>query len=171
MLETIHSTTVIGLTRDGRTVIGSDGQVTVGAAVMNSADVVLAGNTFEGSRSAATGVGLIFKDADRLTIRENRIVGNRVGLEFDNAPATPDGWVRLHGNLIAFNDVGFSLMSTAAITATENALVENLRAVQSRGLVRADANRWTVAGRITVPVPAGSLPTMPTGRQWRKLKP
>src|SRR3990172_5743682 len=34
MLETIHSTTVIGLTRDGRTVIGSDGQVTVGAAVM-----------------------------------------------------------------------------------------------------------------------------------------
>ncbi len=29
-----HSTTVIGLTRDGRTVIGGDGQVTVGAAVM-----------------------------------------------------------------------------------------------------------------------------------------
>lgn len=29
-----HSTTVIGLTRNGRTVIGGDGQVTVGAAVM-----------------------------------------------------------------------------------------------------------------------------------------
>jgi nitrous oxidase accessory protein len=119
----------------------------VGAAVMNSADVVLVGNTFEGSRSAATGVGLIFKDADRLTIRENRIVGNHVGLEFDNAPATPDGWVRLHGNLIAFNGVGFSLMSTAAITVTENTIVENLRPVEPRGAVRADANHWAVGGR------------------------
>ncbi len=34
MLESIHSTTVIGLTHGGRTVIGSDGQVTVGAAIM-----------------------------------------------------------------------------------------------------------------------------------------
>ncbi len=34
MQEIIHSTTVIGLTHGGRTVIGSDGQVTVGAAVM-----------------------------------------------------------------------------------------------------------------------------------------
>jgi len=34
MLETIHSTTVVGLTHGGRTVIGGDGQVTVGAAVM-----------------------------------------------------------------------------------------------------------------------------------------
>ena len=34
MHEIIHSTTVIGLTHRGRTVIGSDGQVTVGAAVM-----------------------------------------------------------------------------------------------------------------------------------------
>jgi ATP-dependent HslUV protease subunit HslV len=34
MQETIRSTTVIGLTHRGRTVIGSDGQVTVGAAVM-----------------------------------------------------------------------------------------------------------------------------------------
>jgi ATP-dependent HslUV protease subunit HslV len=34
MQEIIRSTTVIGLTHRGRTVIGSDGQVTVGAAVM-----------------------------------------------------------------------------------------------------------------------------------------
>ena len=34
MPEIIHATTVIGLTHRGRTVIGSDGQVTVGAAVM-----------------------------------------------------------------------------------------------------------------------------------------
>jgi ATP-dependent HslUV protease subunit HslV len=34
MPEIIHSTTVIGLTHNGRTVIASDGQVTVGAAVM-----------------------------------------------------------------------------------------------------------------------------------------
>ncbi len=34
MPDIIHSTTVIGLTHRGQTVIGSDGQVTVGAAVM-----------------------------------------------------------------------------------------------------------------------------------------
>jgi ATP-dependent HslUV protease subunit HslV len=34
MSEIIHATTVIGLTRDGKTVIGADGQVTVGQTVM-----------------------------------------------------------------------------------------------------------------------------------------
>ena len=119
----------------------------VGGAVMNSSDVTLTGNTFEGSRSAETGVGLIFKDVDRVLISQNRIVRNRIALEFDNAPSTPDGWVRVERNVIAFNETGFSLMSTAAITVTENTLVENLRQVQSRGAVRADANRWWVDGR------------------------
>ncbi len=119
----------------------------VGGAVMNSADVTLVGNTFEGSRSAEIGVGLIFKDVDRVLIRENRVVRNRIALEFDNAPSTPDGWVKVERNLIAFNETGFSLMSTAAITVTENTIVENLRQVQSRGAVRADANHWWVDGR------------------------
>jgi nitrous oxidase accessory protein len=119
----------------------------VGGAVMNSSDVTLVQNAFEGSRSSEVGVGLIFKDVDRVLVRENRIVGNRVGFELDNAPATADGWVRLERNLIAHNGVAFSLMSTAAITATENAIIENLRPVEARGAVRADANRWTVGGR------------------------
>jgi len=34
MSEIMHATTVIGLTRNGRTVIGADGQVTVGQTVM-----------------------------------------------------------------------------------------------------------------------------------------
>jgi nitrous oxidase accessory protein len=39
------------------------------------------------------------------------------------------------------------MMSTAAITATENAIIENLRPVEARGLVRAGANRWNDRGR------------------------
>jgi nitrous oxide reductase family maturation protein NosD len=119
----------------------------IGGAVMNSADVTLIGNAFEGSRSSEVGVGLIFKDVDRVMVRENRIVGNRVGFELDNAPSTADGWVRFERNLIAHNGVGFSMMSTTAITATENAIVENLRPVEARGAVRAAANRWTDRGR------------------------
>jgi nitrous oxidase accessory protein len=119
----------------------------VGGAVMNSTDVTLVRNAFEGSRSSEIGVGLIFKDVDRVLIRENRVVGNRVGFEFENAPIAPDGWVRLERNLIAHNGVGFSLMSTAAITVTENAIVENLRPVEARSAVRGDANRWTDKGR------------------------
>jgi nitrous oxidase accessory protein len=119
----------------------------VGAAVMYSTAVTLDGNTFEGSRLAAAGAGLIFKDVDRLLVRGNRVVRNRIGLEFDNTPATIGGWARVEHNLVAFNAVGFNLMSTAAILATENTVVENLRAVQARGAVRADANRWASAGR------------------------
>ncbi len=56
----IHSTTVIGLTRNGETVLGADGQVTVGNAVMKHSarkvrkiynDTVLAG--FAGSAADA----------------------------------------------------------------------------------------------------------------------
>jgi nitrous oxidase accessory protein len=119
----------------------------VGAAVMYSTDVTLDRNVFEGSRSVAAGAGLIFKDADRLLVRGNRVVRNRYGMEFDNTPATIGSWVRVERNLVAFNEVGFSLMSTAAIDATENIIIENLRAVQARGAVRASANRWAAGGR------------------------
>jgi ATP-dependent HslUV protease subunit HslV len=67
----IHSTTVIGLTRNGQTVIGADGQVTVGAAVMKQRarkvrklhdDTVLAG--FAGA--AADAFTLFERFEDRL---------------------------------------------------------------------------------------------------------
>ncbi len=119
----------------------------VGAAVMYSTDVRLVGNTFQGSRSAAVGVGLILKDVDRVLVRGNRIAGNATGVEVENAPPTAEGWVRLEGNVVAFNGVGLSLMSTAAITATGNAFVENLRPVEPRGAVRAGANTWAESGR------------------------
>jgi nitrous oxidase accessory protein len=119
----------------------------VGAAVMYSADVTLDGNVFAGSRSSAAGTGLIFKDADRLLVRSNRVVRNRIGMEFDNTPATVGGWVRVERNLIAFNEVGFSLMSTAAITVTENVIVENLQPVRLRGAATAGGSRWAADGR------------------------
>ncbi|MDR7422295.1 MAG: nitrous oxide reductase family maturation protein NosD [Armatimonadota bacterium] len=119
----------------------------VGAAVMYSSDVTLDHNVFEGSRSVAAGAGLIFKDADRLLVRGNRIARNRVGLEFDNTPAERGGWAQVEENLVAFNEVGFSLMSTAAIAATGNTVVENLRPVEVRGVLRTETSRWQVAGR------------------------
>jgi ATP-dependent HslUV protease subunit HslV len=71
MIEVIHSTTVIGLTHNGKTVIGSDGQVTVGATVMKQNarkvrrlynDTVLAG--FAGA--AADAFTLFERFEDRL---------------------------------------------------------------------------------------------------------
>jgi nitrous oxidase accessory protein len=68
-------------------------------------------------------------------------------MEFDNTPATIGSWVRVERNLIAFNEVGFSLMSTAAITATENVIVENLQPVRWRGAATTGDNRWAAGGR------------------------
>jgi nitrous oxidase accessory protein len=119
----------------------------VGAAVMYSSDVTLDRNVFEGSRSAAAGAGLIFKDADRLLVRDNRVTRNRIGIELDSTPASRGGWAHVEGNVIAFNEIGLSLTSTTAITVTGNAVVENLRPVEIRGVVRPGATRWAVRGR------------------------
>jgi len=71
MLEIIHATTVIGLTHNGKTVIGGDGQVTVGNAIMKKSarkvrrlynDTVLAG--FAGA--AADAFTLFERFEDRL---------------------------------------------------------------------------------------------------------
>ncbi|MBI5476979.1 MAG: ATP-dependent protease subunit HslV [Ignavibacteriales bacterium] len=71
MSEIIHATTVIGLTHNGKTVIGGDGQVTVGSAVMKQNarkvrrlynDTVLAG--FAGA--AADAFTLFERFEDRL---------------------------------------------------------------------------------------------------------
>lgn len=71
MEQRLHATTVIGLTRNGKTVIGSDGQVTVGTSIMKQHakkvrklynDTVLAG--FAGA--AADAFTLFERFEDRL---------------------------------------------------------------------------------------------------------
>lgn len=81
----------------------------VAAYAMYSSDLHYAGNLLQGSHGSS-GYGLALKDSDRITVEGNLIAGNRVGIYFDNSPAEAGSVNRIHGNLLAFNDIGAAFL-------------------------------------------------------------
>lgn len=81
----------------------------VAAYAMYSSDLHYAGNLLQGSHGSS-GYGLALKDSDRITVEGNLIAGNRVGIYLDNSPAEAGSVNRIHGNLLAFNDIGAAFL-------------------------------------------------------------
>jgi nitrous oxidase accessory protein len=77
----------------------------VGVFVMYSDDVRVRGNRVQGALGPA-GLGLGFKESDRVHVADNDLVGNTTGLYLDNTPHALRGEARFEGNLVAANDVG-----------------------------------------------------------------
>jgi nitrous oxidase accessory protein len=114
----------------------------VGAFLMYSADIRFRRNLFA-EASGASGIGLGLKDADDIRAEENVFVGNAVGLSLDNAPTSAGVTNRFRRNLIAFNDVGVSLLpSVHSNVFEENALFYNVIPVAVSGGGDALANEW-----------------------------
>ena len=118
-----------------------------GASLMYSRGVAVFNNEFTGSRSLASGYGLLFKDVDDVELAGNRIHNNRIGLIMDGAPRTPGHYVTLRGNLIAYNQVALQLFTTTGVTFVENSFVGNLQQVESRGGDLEHRNQWSLDGR------------------------
>lgn len=118
-----------------------------GASLMYSRGVAVFDNEFTGSRSQASGYGLLFKDVDDVELVGNRIHNNRIGLIMDGAPRTPGHYVTLRGNLIAYNQVALQLFTTTGVTFVENSFVGNLQQVESRGGDLEHRNQWSLDGR------------------------
>ncbi|MEX2032783.1 MAG: NosD domain-containing protein, partial [Dehalococcoidia bacterium] len=118
-----------------------------GASLMYSRGVAVFDNEFSGSRSLASGYGLLFKDVDDVELVGNRIHNNRIGMIMDGAPRTPGHYVTLRGNLIAYNQVALELFTTTGVTFSENSFVGNLRQVESRGGDLEHRNNWSLDGR------------------------
>jgi len=118
-----------------------------GASLMYSRGVAVFDNEFSGSRSLASGYGLLFKDVDDVELVGNRIHNNRIGLIMDGAPRTPGHYVTLRGNLIAYNQVALQLFTTTGVTFVENSFVGNLQQVESRGGDLEHRNQWSLDGR------------------------
>jgi len=118
-----------------------------GASLMYSRGVAVFDNEFTGSRSLASGYGLLFKDVDDVELVGNRIHNNRIGLIMDGAPRTPGHYVTLRGNLIAYNQVALQLFTTTGVTFVENSFVGNLQQVESRGGDLEHRNQWSLDGR------------------------
>jgi nitrous oxidase accessory protein len=120
------------------TVLGN----TVGIFVMYSARVLVEGNVLAGAHGAA-GVGLGFKDSDSVTVRSNWIVGNTTGMYLDQTPRRPEEPLRIKGNVVALNSVGFRMHSQPrGVHIVSNDLHQNGDAVQVDGGGDATTAEW-----------------------------
>jgi nitrous oxidase accessory protein len=113
---------------------------------MYSTGVRVEGNRFLRHRGA-TGVGLAFKESDDVVVRDNLLSGNHVGLYVDGTPRVADGQCEITANVIAGNETGLVLLSSASGNLiTGNRFDANARQVRVAGGGQA-ANSWTRAGR------------------------
>jgi len=85
----------------------------VGGYIMYSTGVEVAGTRFLRHRGA-TGVGLAFKESDDVVVRDNLLAGNSVGLYIDGTPRVATSRSQFTGNVIAGNETGMQLLSSAS---------------------------------------------------------
>ena len=85
----------------------------VGGYIMYSTGVEVAGNRFLRHRGT-TGVGMAFKECDDVVVRDNLLAGNFVGLYVDGTPRVATSRSQFTGNVIAGNETGLQLLSSAS---------------------------------------------------------
>ena len=119
----------------------------LGAALMMSDRLVLRGNTIRQHRDGPAAYGVLLKDICDLVAEDNRITSNRIGIYAEAVPSNPARQAVFQRNLIAGNEVGLALQSTAALTLTGNRIAENLTDVRPLGRQLSPEMRWTRDGR------------------------
>ena len=93
-----------------------------------------------------SGYGLGLKDVDGVVAHGNHFVANRIGIYFDNSPATPGVTHDIEGNLFAYNDFGVAFLpSVRGNVLVGNAFVDNGEqvGVQGKGEI-IGRNTWTI---------------------------
>ncbi len=120
----------------------------VGAFVMYSTDIYLRHNVLAGANGAA-GMGFGCKESDRVTMQDNRVLGNTTGFYLDACPHRIDGQASIQGNLLAYNHAGIRFHQVKpGIDIGDNDLYENGAPVVVDGggdatLARFRQNRWS----------------------------
>jgi nitrous oxidase accessory protein len=120
----------------------------VGVFVMYSHDIEVAGNVVARSGGFA-GVGLGFKDSDQISVRGNQVFGNTTGMYVDSTPKSIGAWMRIDGNVLAYNHVGLRLhgvrrgLEILGNTFHENPSQVTVDARTGADLVRFEENRWS----------------------------
>ena len=119
----------------------------LGAALMMSDRLVLSGNRIREHREGAAAYGVLLKDIGDLRAENNTITSNRVGIYAEAVPSNPQHEAVFSNNVIAGNEVGLALQSTARLTLTGNRIAENLADVRPLGRALAAGMRWSRDGR------------------------
>ncbi len=114
----------------------------VGAFLMYSTGIVFRDNVFAGARGPM-GRGLGFKDTDSVLAERNTLVRNAIGIFIDNSPQSAGVHNLFSDNVVAFNDIGVSLLPAVKANVFEgNSFLDNLTPVAVTGGGTAVANLW-----------------------------
>jgi len=115
----------------------------VGVYLMYSNGITLTDNLLARNRGSS-GYGLGLKDCDDVTVLENRILANRVGVYIDRSPFSIDGEGLYRANVIAYNEIGMALTpQTNDNDIVANAFVENEEQVAVHGRGNLSGNRFS----------------------------
>ena len=119
----------------------------VGAFLMYGRGLTMRNNLILDNRGPS-GYGVGLKDVDDIVAEGNRLVDNRIGLYVDNSPREPDATVRFANNLIAYNDIGASLLPLVKRnTYTQNVFWENGEQIALAGSGQLSENDWSESGQ------------------------
>lgn len=115
----------------------------VGIYAMYSKGVVLRANDLRGQRGPS-GYALGFKDTNDVVAEQNLIVDNRGGIFLDGTPFSPTGYARFENNVLAFNDIGVTVMpAVKRAEFSNNAFWENTEQMAvNGGGAKLDAIAW-----------------------------
>jgi nitrous oxidase accessory protein len=109
---------------------------------MYSDDLCFVGNRIVRAIGPA-GVGIGLKEASRLTIENNEVLGNAIGLYNDGSPFEPESLNKIQGNRFAFNALAVEFHSNIAGNVFErNTFQNNYSNVAAQGGVGATATIW-----------------------------
>lgn len=119
----------------------------VGIYVMYGARITIRQNLLYNNRGPS-GYGIGLKDVDNFVAEGNRIVSNRVGLYIDNAPRASAVTVLIDHNLLAYNEIGITLLPLVVHSRyTENIFQDNGEQIAISGGGTLRENAWSQAGK------------------------
>jgi nitrous oxidase accessory protein len=104
-----------------------------GVVLMYGGPVRIDGNRIGQSGSPSTGYAVLVKDASGVTVEDNVIIANRVGMLIDDAGRTGAATTTIEANTVALNQVGVVLVPSAEPMFTRNAFVDNTTQVTLGG--------------------------------------
>jgi nitrous oxidase accessory protein len=114
----------------------------VGLFSMYSDDLCLIGNRVARAIGPA-GVGIGLKEASRLTIENNEVLGNAIGLYNDGSPFEPDSTNAIRGNRFAFNAIAVEFhTNTPGNLFERNTFQNNYSNIAAQGGNGATASNW-----------------------------
>jgi nitrous oxidase accessory protein len=118
----------------------------VGIYLMYGRDLQLRRNWIEDNHGPS-GYGIGLKDTDDVVVEDNAIIANRVGVYVDNSPREADATVRFERNLIAFNEIGVTMLPLVRRnTFVANSFQDNGEQVAVAGSGDLTHNAWAEAG-------------------------